>query len=80
MSITANTSMVNIKRKNKDFEFTKILKKTTFAAAILLNNIKGTNQEKISILNKFFILNEAYAGIKVSHYKGKHVLLAYFDT
>ena len=41
--ITTNTSTVNIKGKNKDLEFTKILKKTTFAAAIPLDNIKGTN-------------------------------------
>ncbi len=80
MSAAAIISMVNIKGKNKDFEFTKILKKTTFAAATPLDNIKGTNQEKISILDKFFISNETYVGAKVSHYKGKHVLLAYFDT
>ena len=77
---TTNTSTVNIKGKNKDLEFTKILKKTTFAAATPLDNIKGTNQEKISILDRFFVSNEAYAGAKVSHYKGKHVLLAFFDT
>ncbi len=77
---TTNTSTVNIKEKNKDLEFTKILKKTTFAAATSLDNIKGTNQEKISILDHFFVSNEAYAGAKVSHYKGKHVLLAFFDT
>ncbi len=77
---TTNTSIVNIKGKNKDLEFTKVLKKTIFAAATPLDNIKETNQEKISILNRFFVLNEAYAGAKVSHYKGKHVLLAFFDT
>src|SRR6266540_5101554 len=80
MSATANTSTVNTKGKNKDFEFTKILKKMTFAAATSLDNIKRTNQKKISILDKFFVSNEAYAGAKVSHYKGKHILLAYFDT
>jgi len=80
MSATTNHSSVNIKGKNKDFKFTKILKKITFAAATPLDNIKGTNQKKISILDKFFISNEAYAGTKVSHYKGKHVLLVYFDT
>ncbi len=53
-------SSINIKGKNKDFEFTKILKKTTFAAATPLNNIKRTNQEKISILDKFFVSNETY--------------------
>ena len=80
MSATTNHFSVNIKGKNKDFAFTKILKKTIFAAATPLDNIKGTNQEKISILNKFFISNKAYARAKVSHYKGKHVLFAYFDT
>jgi len=80
MSVATNTSTVNIKEKNKDFEFTKILKKTTFVTVTPLDNIKGTNQEKISILDKFFISNEAYAGIKVLHYKGKYVLLAYFNT
>src|SRR6266498_6169983 len=53
--IATNTSTVNIKGKNKDLEFTKILKKTTFAAATPLDNIKGTNQEKISILDRFFV-------------------------
>ncbi len=72
--------MVNIKGKNKNFEFTKILKKTTFAATTSLDNIKETNQEKISILNKYFVFNEAYAEVKISHYKSKHVLLAYFNT
>ncbi len=42
-SAATNTSTVNIKGKNKDFEFTKILKKTTFATAIPLDNIKRTN-------------------------------------
>ena len=56
------------------------MKKITFAAATSLDNIKGINQKKISILDKFFVSNEAYAGAKVSHYKGKHVLFAYFDT
>ena len=80
MSTVTNTSTVNIKGKNKAFEFTKILKKITFAAATSLDNIKGINQKKISILDKFFVSNEAYAGAKVTHYKGKHILLAYFNT
>ncbi len=71
--------MVNIKEKNKDFEFIKILKKTTFTATIPLDDIKKTNQKKISILNKFFVSNEVYAGVKVLHYKGKHILFAYFN-
>ncbi len=44
-----------------------------------LDNIKETNQEKMSILDRFFVSNKAYAEAKVSHYKGKHVLLAFFD-
>src|SRR6266545_8027375 len=74
------TSSTEPKGKTKAPDFTKVLKKTSFAAAIPLDNIKGTNQEKISILDKFFISNKAYAEAKVSHYKGKHILLVYFDT
>src|SRR6266542_6208501 len=74
------TSSTEPKGKTKAPDFTKVLKKTSFAAATPLDNIKGTNQEKISILDRFFVSNEAYAGAKVSHYKGKHVLLAFFDT
>jgi len=59
-----NTSTVNIKGKNKDFEFTKILKKTTFTIVTPLDNIKKTNQKKISILDRFFVSNKAYAGQK----------------
>ncbi len=71
------TSSTEPKGKTKAPDFTKVLKKTSFAAATPLDNIKGTNQEKISILDHFFVSNEAYAGAKVSHYKGKHVLLAF---
>ena len=74
------TSSTEPKGKNKAPDFTKVLKKTSYAAATPLDNIRGTNQEKISILDRFFVSNEAYAGAKVSHYKGKHVLLAFFDT
>ena len=73
------TSSTEPKGKTKAPDFTKVLKKTSFAAATPLDNIKGTNQEKISILDRFFVSNEAYAGAKVSHYKGKHLLLAFFD-
>ena len=49
--IAINISIINIKGKNKDLEFTKILKKTTFTAVTPLDNIKETNQEKIFIFD-----------------------------
>src|SRR6266540_2262001 len=76
----SNTLILNIKGKTKVPDFTKVLKKTFYTAAIPFNNIKKTNQEKISILNRFFVFNKLYARTKVSHYKGKYVLLVFFDT
>src|SRR6266540_3215553 len=54
------TSSTNLKGKSKAPDFTKVLKKTSFAATTPLDNIKETNQEKIFILDRFFVSNEAY--------------------